>query len=223
MPASVVYGCAGTGGALQWSGVEDLYYCQGCQQLCGQAGVLEEVDSYYCPHCLENLASSEAFALGGRCKKCFTCPRCTAPLALHQPPSPANCHFRCGYCRWDSLPLALAAPTPAELLAAALERERNDPLQAQITQMVQRLQKEEKDKAKEKRQMTRIRRGSLPFRPVVAPPTARPPPITMEELEKNLEAKDKSRQLLKPPAEAANTTTEEEAVLPLEEGMLHHW
>lgn len=38
----------------------ELYYCNGCQKNACKFCVTEEIDSYYCPNCLENLASAEA-------------------------------------------------------------------------------------------------------------------------------------------------------------------
>ena len=65
----------------------------------------EDVDSYYCPHCLENMPSSEAMLCGMRCSKCWECPVCSSALT----PCIANpsfkeqtYHFACSYCRWSS-------------------------------------------------------------------------------------------------------------------------
>lgn len=65
----------------------------------------EDVDSYYCPHCLENMPSSEAMLCGMRCSKCWECPVCSSTLTpcIANPSSKEQTyHFACSYCRWSS-------------------------------------------------------------------------------------------------------------------------
>jgi len=84
----------------------------------------EDVDSYYCPHCLENMPSSEAMLCGMRCSKCWECPVCSSTLTpcIANPSSKEQTyHFACSYCRWSSkgswavYSTSWIHPTPARL------------------------------------------------------------------------------------------------------------
>ena len=58
-----------------------LYFCRHCLDLrCGFC-VLHEVDSHYCPNCLENMPSAEARLKKNRCANCFDCPSCGHTLS----------------------------------------------------------------------------------------------------------------------------------------------
>lgn len=71
------------------------------------------MDSYYCPNCLENMASAEAKMRKHRCGNCFDCPSCghtlstRATAVVHAKPdepgrtTAQKAYFlACGFCRW---------------------------------------------------------------------------------------------------------------------------
>ena len=63
------------------------YACRQCQRVeCGLC-VAEELESFFCPHCLDNLPSAEAALHGGRCSKCFECPVCGSMASNQQDPA----------------------------------------------------------------------------------------------------------------------------------------
>lgn len=104
-----------------------LYFCDGCSRIVSRRDLAEDIDSYYCSHCLENMPSSEAMAYGMRCSKCWECPVCstTAAMCVASRAASEQCyHFACNYCRWTSRGL-LEAAQPEQLVAKvnALERE----------------------------------------------------------------------------------------------------
>ena len=43
--------------------------------------VSHEVDSHYCPNCMENMPSAEARLKKNRCANCFDCPHCSHTLS----------------------------------------------------------------------------------------------------------------------------------------------
>ena len=118
-----------------------LYFCTDCQLLaCPSAHcTFEEIEAYYCPHCLENLPSTEAMAFTNRCssfsnfkynlricrcQKCAVCPCCSSSLSLSSKTvrgkgasssSSRSYFFSCDYCHWDSLGLGLQALSPEAL------------------------------------------------------------------------------------------------------------
>lgn len=55
--APVMYGCKRSDRSFHLS---SLYYCHNCQDLRNPLQVCEEIDSFFCPGCLENMASVEA-------------------------------------------------------------------------------------------------------------------------------------------------------------------
>lgn len=104
-----------------------LYFCRYCSDLrCGQC-VSHEVDSHYCPNCLENMPSAEARLKKNRCANCFDCPSCGHTLSTRatsmtvasqqvegvdgQPSKPTTkkvYYLACGFCRWTTRDIGLA-------------------------------------------------------------------------------------------------------------------
>ncbi|KAK7919002.1 hypothetical protein WMY93_010286 [Mugilogobius chulae] len=58
-----------------------LYFCRYCSELRSLECVSHEVDSHYCPSCLENMPSAEAKLKKNRCANCFDCPCCMHTLS----------------------------------------------------------------------------------------------------------------------------------------------
>ena len=54
-----------------------LFVCKYCVTLRCPRCLSHEVDSYYCPHCLENIPSTDAKSTKNRCLSCLECPNCT--------------------------------------------------------------------------------------------------------------------------------------------------
>ncbi|KZM20005.1 dynactin complex [Ascochyta rabiei] len=90
--------------------LEQLLYCEDCQQLRCPRCILEDTLSWYCPSCLFEVPSSVVKSDGNRCtRNCFHCPVCTAPLAVHSldtpdPPSPTGGPYilACPHCHWST-------------------------------------------------------------------------------------------------------------------------
>jgi len=107
-----------------------LYFCRYCLELrCGFC-VSHEVDSHYCPHCLENMPSAEARLKKNRCANCFDCPSCANTLTTrattsasaaaaaaaaaagsggHEKASPPKkmYYLFCHFCRWTTRDIGL--------------------------------------------------------------------------------------------------------------------
>lgn len=97
-----------------------MYFCRHCLKLrCGDC-VSHEVDSHYCPNCLENMPSAEARLKKNRCANCFDCPSCEHTLSTRatsiQVPTPEDktktipkkvYYLACGFCRWTSRDVGL--------------------------------------------------------------------------------------------------------------------
>ncbi|XP_065062648.1 dynactin subunit 4-like [Rhopilema esculentum] len=101
--------------------ISRLYFCRHCSKLRCPECVSHEVDSYYCPNCLENMPSAEAKLKKNRCGNCFDCPSCSNTLviratAINVPSSPLGSatesgkspatkkmhYLFCSFCRWTS-------------------------------------------------------------------------------------------------------------------------
>jgi dynactin-4 len=93
--------------------LEQLLYCDDCQQMRCPRCVADETLSWFCPNCLFEVPSSVVKSDGPRCtRNCFNCPVCIAPLAvssleLPDAPSPSP-HggpyiLSCSYCHWSTL------------------------------------------------------------------------------------------------------------------------
>ncbi|XP_057308865.1 dynactin subunit 4-like [Hydractinia symbiolongicarpus] len=109
----VLYACE----CKEFKPITKLYFCRHCTKLrCGNC-VTHEVDSFYCPNCLENMPSAEAKLKKNRCGNCFDCPSChhtlsvratavpavqTNPLDGKTPPLKKVHYLNCGFCRWTT-------------------------------------------------------------------------------------------------------------------------
>jgi len=103
-----------------------LYFCRHCLDIrCGFC-VSHEVDSHYCPNCMENMPSAEARLKKNRCANCFDCPHCSHTLstratsmAAPSPEDPAKMvakkvyYLACAFCRWTSRDIGLPDQTVA--------------------------------------------------------------------------------------------------------------
>jgi len=106
-----------------------LYFCRHCLDLrCGFC-VLHEVDSHYCPNCLENMPSAEARLKKNRCANCFDCPSCGHTLSTRASSMPIKAptedgtaiktvtkklyYLACAFCRWTSRDAGLPDQTVA--------------------------------------------------------------------------------------------------------------
>ena len=82
--------------------------------------VSHEVDSHYCPNCMENMPSAEARLKKNRCANCFDCPHCghtlstrATSIAVPSPEDPAKVvakkvyYLACAFCRWTSRDIGL--------------------------------------------------------------------------------------------------------------------
>ncbi|KAF7233734.1 hypothetical protein EG68_04899 [Paragonimus skrjabini miyazakii] len=97
------------------SPLSQTYFCRHCLDIRCSACVSHEVDSHYCPNCLENMASAEAKMRKHRCGNCFDCPSCGHTLStratavmLAKPDEPGKTvaqkayYLTCGFCRWST-------------------------------------------------------------------------------------------------------------------------
>ncbi|XP_012276685.1 dynactin subunit 4 [Orussus abietinus] len=103
--------------------ISKIYFCRHCIKIrCGYC-VCHEVDSHYCPNCMENLPSAEARLKKNKCSNCFDCPCCFQTLSTragHAPSRPSSSansgddgkdvkatpkkvyYLSCSLCRWTS-------------------------------------------------------------------------------------------------------------------------
>eukprot|EP01102_Stenamoeba_stenopodia_P011410 TRINITY_DN3500_c0_g1_i3.p1 TRINITY_DN3500_c0_g1~~TRINITY_DN3500_c0_g1_i3.p1 ORF type:complete len:455 (-),score=93.42 TRINITY_DN3500_c0_g1_i3:81-1385(-) len=146
----VTYKCS----CQRWFPLSHLYFCTSCQKLLCKFCVLEEIDSYYCILCLENMLSAEAMQFSNRCRKCFECPVCFRSIPTFTKGANDNIYYlSCSFCRWSSLEIGLQAETPNQLIADNIKREKSSKAQAEFTSLVENLQKEIQERAKDRRQM----------------------------------------------------------------------
>jgi len=122
----------------EW-GIEDMYFCFQCTKPLCVYCVTEEIDSFYCRNCMENMPTTEAMAFKNRCSRCFQCPVCftTLQILLNNSSGQKQYHFGCQHCYWDSLTLGLSGTSLNELLMSNQTHfTKDNPLQ----QAVQKLQ-----------------------------------------------------------------------------------
>ncbi|XP_078036782.1 dynactin subunit 4 [Augochlora pura] len=101
--------------------ISQTYFCRHCSKIrCGYCNC-QEIDTHYCPNCMENYPFVEARLKKNKCSNCFECPCCfhtlstraghvpfkTVPLKVEEskdaktPPKKFYYLF-CSLCRWTS-------------------------------------------------------------------------------------------------------------------------
>uniref|UniRef100_A0A4W3HGQ2 Dynactin subunit 4 n=1 Tax=Callorhinchus milii TaxID=7868 RepID=A0A4W3HGQ2_CALMI len=141
--------------------LSQLYFCRYCLELRSLECVSHEVDSHYCPSCLENMPSAEAKLKKNRCANCFDCPSCMHTLSTRAtnipaplPDDPAKTtmkkayYLACGFCRWTSRDVGMADKSVGEYsLTRGLSRQHINKLLEYYHQLAQR-EKIERDRKK---------------------------------------------------------------------------
>ncbi|CAG9312451.1 Dctn4 [Blepharisma stoltei] len=118
----------------EW-GLEDMFFCFPCSKALCPYCVTEEIDSFYCRNCMENMPNTEAFAFKNKCARCFQCPACfsTLQILLNSTRQQKLYHFGCQSCYWDSMSLGLFGNSLNELLMSNQDYFMKDnPLQDQL-------------------------------------------------------------------------------------------
>eukprot|EP00088_Acartia_fossae_P002801 TRINITY_DN11168_c0_g1_i11.p1 TRINITY_DN11168_c0_g1~~TRINITY_DN11168_c0_g1_i11.p1 ORF type:complete len:512 (-),score=92.70 TRINITY_DN11168_c0_g1_i11:774-2279(-) len=122
--------------------ISSLYFCRHCLDLrCGFC-VSHEVDSHYCPNCMENMPSAEARLKKNRCANCFDCPHCghtlstrASSVSVPSPDDPTKMtakkvyYLACAFCRWTSRDIGL----PDQLVASGAWPEQTNPYSERIS------------------------------------------------------------------------------------------
>lgn len=118
----------------------ELYYCNGCQKITCPFCITEEIDSYYCPNCLENMASAEAILNQNRCKKCYECPLCLCALTYNV--NGDLYYLNCSSCHWNSLSIGMTADNPYNI-----KKEVDKSQHQEFTRVLELVQREARDVA----------------------------------------------------------------------------
>ncbi|KAK2156680.1 hypothetical protein LSH36_207g01010 [Paralvinella palmiformis] len=122
-----------------------LYFCRHCLKLRSRDCVSQEVDSYYCSNCLENMPSPDAKLKKNRCANCFDCPSCghslstrATSVAFQDPDNPGKStpkkvyYLACGFCRWTSRDVGLKD----QLIASGGWQEQENPNEKRISELL---------------------------------------------------------------------------------------
>jgi len=138
------------------------YFCEGCSRVTSRRDLAEDIDSYYCPHCLENMPSSEAMLYSMRCSKCWECPVCASTLAMvvaNPGAEEQTYHFQCGFCRWSSRG-RLEATQPEQLISKIIGLEREGVSRQKMAQFVEAFRTQAQEQQRERELLQRIKRRS---------------------------------------------------------------
>ncbi|KAJ7361752.1 Dynactin subunit 4 [Desmophyllum pertusum] len=143
-----------------------LYFCRHCIKLRCPLCVSHEVDSYYCPNCLENMPSAEAKVKKNRCANCFDCPSCGNTLSTRATAVAIQSdkggddskatqakkvyYLACGFCRWSSRDIGIEDKS----VASGAWQEQDSPAAKRVNTLVeyyrQLAQKEKMEREKNK-------------------------------------------------------------------------
>ncbi|XP_069510135.1 dynactin subunit 4 isoform X1 [Ambystoma mexicanum] len=153
--------------------LSQLYFCRYCGELRSLECVSHEVDSHYCPSCLENMPSAEAKLKKNRCANCFDCPCCMHTLSTRAtsmqaplPDDPAKTtmkkayYLACGFCRWTSRDVGMADKS----VASGGWQEPDNPHTQRINKLVEYYQQlAQKEKLERDRKKLVRRRAYMPL------------------------------------------------------------
>jgi dynactin-4 len=142
----------------QWHPLCWLYFCRYCAQLRSLDSLSHEVDSRFCPHCLDTMANGAEMLRKNRCMNCYDCPSCGHTLSTRASnvslatsesgdlpatsPSPAGgdaksaskkvYYLACGFCRWSSRDVGI----PDQTVASGAWPEQENPHEKRITDLL---------------------------------------------------------------------------------------
>ncbi|KAM4038345.1 dynactin subunit 4 [Anomaloglossus baeobatrachus] len=153
--------------------LSQLYFCRYCSELRSLECVSHEVDSHYCPSCLENMPSAEAKLKKNRCANCFDCPCCMHTLSTRAtsipaplPDDPAKTtmkkayYLACGFCRWTSRDVGMADKS----VASGGWQEPENPHNQRINKLLEYYQQlAQKEKIERDRKKLVRRRNYMPL------------------------------------------------------------
>ncbi|KAG8438932.1 hypothetical protein GDO86_005207 [Hymenochirus boettgeri] len=153
--------------------LSQLYFCRYCSELRSLECVSHEVDSHYCPSCLENMPSAEAKLKKNRCANCFDCPCCMHTLSTRAtsipaplPDDPAKTtmkkayYLACGFCRWTSRDVGMADKS----VASGGWQEPENPHNQRINKLLEYYQQlAQKEKIERDRKKLARRRNYMPL------------------------------------------------------------
>ncbi|XP_023370252.1 dynactin subunit 4 [Otolemur garnettii] len=153
--------------------LSQLYFCRYCSELRSLECVSHEVDSHYCPSCLENMPSAEAKLKKNRCANCFDCPGCMHTLSTRAtsistqlPDDPAKTtmkkayYLACGFCRWTSRDVGMADKS----VASGGWQEPENPHNQRMNKLIEYYQQlAQKEKVERDRKKLARRRNYMPL------------------------------------------------------------
>uniref|UniRef100_H0X430 Dynactin subunit 4 n=1 Tax=Otolemur garnettii TaxID=30611 RepID=H0X430_OTOGA len=154
--------------------LSQLYFCRYCSELRSLECVSHEVDSHYCPSCLENMPSAEAkLKKSNRCANCFDCPGCMHTLSTRAtsistqlPDDPAKTtmkkayYLACGFCRWTSRDVGMADKS----VASGGWQEPENPHNQRMNKLIEYYQQlAQKEKVERDRKKLARRRNYMPL------------------------------------------------------------
>uniref|UniRef100_A0A4W2GKE4 Dynactin subunit 4 n=1 Tax=Bos indicus x Bos taurus TaxID=30522 RepID=A0A4W2GKE4_BOBOX len=153
--------------------LSQLYFCRYCSDLRSLECVSHEVDSHYCPSCLENMPSAEAKLKKNRCANCFDCPGCMHTLSTRAtsistqlPDDPAKTtmkkayYLACGFCRWTSRDVGMADKS----VASGGWQEPENPHTQRMNKLIEYYQQlAQKEKVERDRKKLARRRNYMPL------------------------------------------------------------
>ncbi|KAM7320375.1 hypothetical protein ACRRTK_020818 [Alexandromys fortis] len=153
--------------------LSQLYFCRYCSELRSLECVSHEVDSHYCPSCLENMPSAEAKLKKNRCANCFDCPGCMHTLSTRAtsistqlPDDPAKTtmkkayYLACGFCRWTSRDVGMADKS----VASGGWQEPENPHTQRMNKLIEYYQQlAQKEKVERDRKKLARRRNYMPM------------------------------------------------------------
>ncbi|KAK3110980.1 hypothetical protein LTR53_014203, partial [Teratosphaeriaceae sp. CCFEE 6253] len=131
------------------SPLDQLLFCDECNAIRCQRCAVEEIVHWYCPNCLFEVPSSAVKSDGNRCSRnCYSCPACTAVLAVTALPQGAHSGedayiLQCHYCDWSTLDIGVQLSKPTKVTEQLAKQRKGRSSTKSLANGAQRLSKEE--------------------------------------------------------------------------------
>eukprot|EP00741_Cyanophora_paradoxa_P000846 tig00000444_g817.t1 len=184
--------------------LERMYFCTACSSIRCSRCILEEIDSWFCPQCMESVPQSDAALYANRCVRCFACPVCDSAVSATL--SDGGHALACKFCSWRSVQLSGQGEAAGTAAQAEMER-----LVAHFRALQAAADKEQEAFSRGRRRLLNL---SMP-----AWSSRRLEPVSIAEVEQRLQEKE-ARWLLRdcrssPPPELPPYSTRAELQEPL--------
>jgi len=165
----------------------DLYISKASSQTRCAFCMVEEIDTHFCPHDLDNYPSHEAMKNQHRSSKIAECPVCQTRLKVVSDPVSTEHYFECSWCWWNSKELGIVGAGTDAVIKELQKKEKEGDLDQEMKRLITQFSKAAVEAATAAADAQKQRRGLAFMGTLASQP--KPPKKTIDEISKEWDAK----------------------------------